>query len=326
MNGRLRIFTWHVHGSYLFYLAQGNYDLYIPVNDKKSNGYSGRGKTFPFGPNVIEIPVEEVKEKEFDLILFQEDDNYLSQQFEILSDKQRVLPKIYLEHDPPWQDSTNELHIVDDNEVLLVHVTHFNRLMWNNRNLKVQVIEHGVMPTTSQYSGSLERGIVVINNLPQRGRLLGFDIFEEIRSEIPLDLIGMGTEEYGIGEVLHPDLPEFISRYRFFFNPIRYTSMGLAVCEAMMIGMPVVGLATTEMPTVFENGVSAFIHTDLKYLKQKMQLLLADHHLSRRIGEQGKAVAEAKFNIKRFTEQWEQTFQSCIAEGKSLDRSKKITA
>lgn len=39
----------------------------------------------------------------------------------------------------------------------------------------------------------------------------------------------------------------FAARYRFLFNPIRYTSLGLAVIEAMMIGMPVVALGTTDM-------------------------------------------------------------------------------
>jgi hypothetical protein len=35
-----------------------------------------------------------------------------------------------------------------------------------------------------------------------------------------------------------------------FFNPIRYTSMGLAVIEVMMSELPIVTLGTTEMTTV----------------------------------------------------------------------------
>src|SRR5690606_22183210 len=100
----------------------------------------------------------------------------------------------------------------------------------------------------SAYTGKYEKGIVVINNLNERGRRLGLDIFLRAREHVPLDLIGMDTKKIGgLGEILHPQLSDFIKDYRFMFNPIRYTSLGLAVIEAMMVGLPVVGLATTEL-------------------------------------------------------------------------------
>jgi len=52
-------------------------------------------------------------------------------------------------------------------------------------------------------------------------------------------------------------LMEAEAEYRFFFNPVRYTSLPLAVCEAMTIGMPIVGLATTELVSVIRNGTTA---------------------------------------------------------------------
>jgi len=309
---RLRIFTWHIHGSYLYYLSQGNYDLYIPVNEEKSEGYYGRGETFPFGDNVYEVPAGEVRDIDFDVVLFQTDQNYFTDQFEILSPDQRKLPRIYLEHDPPWDHPTNAEHPVDDPEVVLVHVTHFNQLMWDNHGLLTRVIEHGVTCKDIPYSGHLNKGIVVINNLPERGRLLGFDIFKEISKHIPLDLAGMGTEEYGIGEVLHPDLPAFISQYRFFFNPIRYTSLGLAVCEAMMQGMPVVGLATTEMAVTIQNGYSGFIDTNISGLIEKMQYLMENHDAAKEMGSNAKETAINKFNISRFNAAWEDLFHHVI--------------
>jgi len=309
---KLRIFTWHVHGSYLYFLSKGNYEIYIPVNDKKSEGYYGRGTTFPFGANVIEIPAAEVKEAEFDVILFQTDENYLKDQFDVLSESQRQLPKIYLEHDPPWGHPTNALHPVVDPAILLVHVTHFNKMMWDNHGLRTVVIEHGVTMPFSHYSGTLNRGIVVINNLPTRGRLLGLDIFEEVSRYIPLDLVGMGAEAYGIGEVLHPDLPEFVSQYRFFFNPIRYTSLGLAVCEAMMLGMPIVGLATTEMSVTIKNGYSGFIHTNTEVLIEHMKYLLDNRDAAIKMGQHARETAIEKFNIKRFANQWETVFAKVV--------------
>jgi glycosyltransferase involved in cell wall biosynthesis len=326
MNFRkLKIFTWHIHGSYLYYLSQGHYDIYIPVTKEKTEGYYGRGETFPFGENVIEIAAEDVKYESFDCILFQTNRNYLVDQHEILSPAQRQLPRIYLEHDPPWKHPTDTRHIVDDPRVQVVHVTHFNRLMWDNHGIRTTVIEHGVTSTTQQYSGEIEKGIVVINNLPSRGRLLGLDVFNDVRKQVPLDLVGMGTGELGLGEVLHPQLPAFQAKYRFFFNPIRYTSLGLAICEAMMLGIPVVGLATTELTTVIRDGINGFIHTDISYLVDKMHELLADKELAKRIGEEGRKTALRKFNIKRFTEDWEKLFQEVKADGSTASQYSMIS-
>jgi hypothetical protein len=304
----LRIFTWHIHGSYLYYLSQGNFQIYIPVNGDKSNRNIGRGATFPFRDNVIEVPVENIPSLDFDCLLFQTAENYTDDQYVILTEQQRRLPRIYLEHDPPRSHPTNTKHVVHDPDVLIVHVTQFNRLMWDNNNIKTKVIEHGVTDPGVRYQGTIEKGIVVINNLPSRGRLLGLDIFNKVRKHVPLDLIGMGTEENGLGEVLHPDLPAFISRYRFFFNPIRYTSFGLAVCEAMMLRMPVVGLATTEMPSVFHNQVNGIIHNDVDYLVKEMLHLIEDKKYAIGIGEAARQTAEHRFNISRFISDWNDVF------------------
>jgi len=320
----MKIFTWHIHGSYLFYLSQGNYDIYIPTKPEKGEGYYGRGETFPFGDNVIEIPHDEVKHHRFDCILFQTNQNYLVDQYEILSAEQRALPKVYLEHDPPRQHPTDTRHIINDPGITLVHVTHFNRLMWDCGNSPTVVIEHGVTDHGHIYKGDIAKGIVVINNLPARGRLLGFDVFKAVKEQIPVDLVGIGTGEWGLGEVLHPQLPAFQSRYRFFFNPIRYTSLGLAICEAMMMGIPVVGLATTELSAVINNGENGFIHTDIDYLIGKMNQLLDNPESAAFIGSKGRETALARFNINRFTTDWEQLFQKVTGNTRSVNREPKL--
>lgn len=307
----LRVLTWHIHGSYLFYLTQTPVEFYLPVKAGKHEGYGGSSGTLPWGINVHDVPAEKVKDLELDCILFQSKKNYLEDQFEILSEQQRALPKIFLEHDPPREVPTDTRHVVDDPGMLLVHVTHFNNLMWDNNNTPSKVIEHGVLiPENIRYSGELEKGIVVINGIVKRGRRLGLDVFRKIQKEVPVDIIGMGSEEVGgLGEVANTKVAAFASRYRFFFNPIRYTSLGLSVCEAMMAGMPVVGLATTEMPVTIVNDVSGYIHTDIDYLIDKMKLLLRDPEKARVLGEGARETAMKKFNIDRFKEEWLRTFE-----------------
>jgi glycosyltransferase involved in cell wall biosynthesis len=304
---RLRVLTWHVHGNYLYYLTQAPHDFYLPVKPGKPEGYGGRAGTLPWGDNVFEVDAQEVPNCEFDIILYQSHKNYLEDRLEILSDQQRQQAQVYLEHDPPREHPTDTKHPVDDPNMLLVHVTQFNRLMWDNNRTPALVIEHGVVvPPDVQYTGEMDRGITVVNNIARRGRRTGADVFQQAREKVALDLVGMNSTDIGgQGEVPYNQLLAFESRYRFFFNPIRYTSMGLAVCEAMMIGMPVVGLATTEMSAVIQNGVNGYVDTDVDYLIGCMQELLASPEKARKVGQGAREYAREHFNIERFARDWD---------------------
>jgi glycosyltransferase involved in cell wall biosynthesis len=306
---RLKILTWHTHGAYLYYLTQAPHDFHVLSKPGRPPGYGGRCGHLPWGDNVHDLPVSEARSQPLDLILFQDDAQYLEDYRHYLSPAQQRLPKIYLEHDPPRTRPVDTRHIVADPNVLLVHCTGFNRLMWDSGRVPTRVIEHGVVAPKACYTGELARGLVVINHIARRGRRLGFDLFQEARSEVPLDLVGMGAEEAGgLGEVAHADLARFAARYRFFFNPIRYTSLGLAVIEAMMVGMPIVALATTEMPTVIRDGSNGFIDTDPRRLIGCMQRLLKDPGEARRLGEEARRTALARFGIERFIADWNQAF------------------
>ena len=307
----LRILTWHIHGTYLYYLSQVPHEFYVPVKPDRPEGYGGRAGTLPWPDNLHEVAAEDVARLPLDCILFQSRKNYLEDQYEILSPAQRRLPRIYLEHDPPREHPTDTRHPVDDPEILLVHVTPFNALMWDNGRTPVCVVEHGVVvPEGIAYSGELARGVVVVNGLRRRGRRLGADVFERARREVPLDLVGMFADEMdGVGELRHGDLLAYAARHRFFFNPIRYTSLGLAVCEAMMIGMPIIGLATTEMVTAVENGVSGYVDTDVDRLIARMRELLADPGAAQRLSAGARRLARERFNIARFSRDWDRAFR-----------------
>ena len=307
----LRILTWHIHGNYLYYLAQAPHEFYLPVKPSRPAGYGGRLPGLPWPDNLHDVPAEQVRELDLDGILFQSRQNYLEDQYEILSEAQRQLPRVYLEHDPPREQPTDTRHIVDDPNVLLVHVTHFNDVMWDSGRTPTRVIEHGVIvPEDVRYTGELERGITVVNGLRTRGRRLGVDVFERVRREIPLDLAGMKAEELGgVGEVGHERLAAFEARYRFFFNPIRYTSLGLSVCEAMMVGLPIIGLATTEMATVVENGVSGYVDTNVANLIEHMRELLRDPQEAQRLSAGARRQALERFHIQRFARDWDEVFR-----------------
>ena len=107
------------------------------------------------------------------------------------------------------------------------------------------------------------------------------------------------------GAVANDQLPERIAAHRFFFNPIRYTSLGLAVIEAMMVGAPVVALATTELASVIRDGDTGLIDTRLERLLDGMRRLLRDPAEARRIGDAGRRLAAERFSIDRFVRDWD---------------------
>lgn len=311
---QLKILTWHVHGNYLYYLTQVPFLFYLPVASPKKPGYFGKTNSFSWGDNVREIAAGEVKNLDVDCIIFQSNFDpqdpfakYITEQIEILSDYQlRYVPKLFVEHDPPRLHPTDTKHILYNSPIPLIHVTHFNQLMWDSGTTQTTVIDHGVtVPRDAHYSGEVDRGVVVVNNLSERGRRLGADIFAYVRKKIPLDLIGIGSKNFqGLGEVSPHELPYAIAKYRFLFHPARYTSLGLTVIEAMMTGLPIVGFATTELPTVITNDVNGYVHTDVDYLIEKMNVLLSDKALAKRLGEHAKKTAQKRFGIQRFIKKW----------------------
>lgn len=307
MRKKLRVLTWHVHGNYLYYLTQVPHDFFLVVDDTRSTHHSGRSGCLPWGDNVHEAHVDRIAGMAFDVVLYQSRAAWDEEREHILSPAQQRLPRIYLEHDPPQGHPTNTRHWVDDAEALLVHVTHYNALMWDSGRTPSRVIEHGVrLLAPARWHGDRACGLVVVNHLQRRGRRLGADVYEVVRQQVPLTLVGMGAEQTpgGAGEVPQHALPGVMAEHRFFFNPIRYTSLGLAVIEAMMVGSPVVGLATTELSSVIADGHNGLIDTRVPRLVDGMRRLLADPAEARRLGEAGRRTAQERFGIQRFIADW----------------------
>ena len=313
----MKVLTWHVHGSYLWYLSQVDVEWYLPVKDGRPEGYGGRSGSFAWPDNVHEVPADEVRAEDYAVVLTQSLRNWQVDRHEILSPEQlRDLPRIHIEHDPPKAWPNESLHPVQDPETLLVHVTPFNALMWESGETPTAVVDHGVVvPDGLEWTGRLERGITVVNNLGRRGRRLGPDVFRRMADAVPLDLAGMNSDEFpeGIGDIGLSDLHRRLGEYRFFLNPIRYTSLGLAVCEAMSLGLPILGLATTEMAVAVEYGVSGYVETDPAKLVEHARRLLRDPSEAAALSEGARKHAAERFGIDRFARDWRQVLDRAAA-------------
>lgn len=314
MARRLRILTWHVHGNYLYALHHVPHDIVVPGLDHSLPGYGSLGSRIPWRDNLTQAPAEALRQMSFDCIVYQSRQNMDDARL-LLTDEQRALPSVYLEHNPPEPHPTDTQHPFRHPRGMIVHVTPFNAAMWDNGDMPVRVVEHGVPDPKVNYDGSLARGIVVANHLARRGRRIGRDIFEEVRRQTPLDLIGMDAEVLGgLGEIPNMEVAAHMARYRYFFSPIRYASLGLSLVEAMLCGLPIVGYATTELPTVITNGKEGYVDTRLTRLIDVARQLNAEPDLARAWGRAARDRALQRFGMARYIDDWVDLFDTLMEQ------------
>ena len=79
------------------------------------------------------------------------------------------------------------------------------------------------------------------------------------------------------------------------------------------MGLPVVGLATSELASVIRNGHDGFLHNDLATLRDVMGELLADARLARSWGQAARRTALERFGIERFVGDWSRLFAEVTA-------------
>jgi len=104
---------------------------------------------------------------------------------------------------------------------------------------------------------------------------------------------------------LHQRLPA----YRVFVNPIRYASLGLAVCEAMALGLPIVGLATTALATVVQNGVNGYAETDVDRVVEHARRPVLDREEAAAL-QGAEADGQGAVRHRRFTADWSAVLQA----------------
>jgi len=283
----LRILTWATRPDYLRCLAQTSHELLVI-----SPGVRSEHGDCP--PNVHQVSAEEARRQKFDLILFQQPGHYLDDQYELLTAAQRRAAKVYLEHEPPREHPVDSRHVVSEANVPVVHVSHFNRLMWDHGHTPTRVIEPGVSPPPVAYSGELDRGLAVLEHVTRR-RALGIDLYDEAKKRAPLDL----AFEFD---------PRAAARYRFFFFPARYASPSLSLLRAMMMGMPVLAYGAGGIDGVVRHGIDGFLEADPPTLVARMHELAADRQRAALLGAAARQNALARFGIARFVADWNRLF------------------
>jgi glycosyltransferase involved in cell wall biosynthesis len=176
-----------------------------------------------------------------------------------------------------------------------VHVTHFNALFWDSGSTRTAVVEHGIPDPGLRYTGELPHLAFVVNEPVRRWRNTGTDLLAHF-AEHPVDAFGIDADLLPAalpqcrqlsfaGNITPAELYEALPQRRVYLHLNRWTSLGLSLIQAMLLGLPVVVLDTTEASRAVPPEVGA-LSNDLDVLRREAALLLRDPDEARRRGEQ----------------------------------------
>ena len=317
----MRILIWDVHGGYTDAL------LHVPeqfwycrdhaeaqTGPLTANGLRRRSVDRP--ANATEVTVERLRDEPPDLVIAQRLEEVAAIE-SLLGGRRpgRDLGAVFLEHNTPKGSVPDTRHpLADQRDWQLVHVTHFNRLLWDCGDAATTVIEHGLPDPGYRYTGALDRLAFVVNEPVRRWRTTGTDLLPSFAA--------FGVDAYGIdgdrllpafgdrcprlrfgGNLSSAELEQALAGHRAYLHLTRWTSLGLTLIGAMMLGLPVLALGTTEAFRAVPAGAGV-CSTEVDELVAAAELLLRDPELARAWGEAGRAHALERFGIDRFVAAW----------------------
>lgn len=312
----MNILVWHVHGSWTTAFVQGAHRYLLPTLPGRGPWGGGRPAAWDWPAAAVEVTPDDLADAPVDVVVLQRPEEIELAERWLGRRPGRDVPAVYLEHNAPREHAATSRHpMADRDDLALVHVTHFNRLMWDTGSTATTVVEHGIVDPGHRYTGELPSAAVVVNEPVRRNRVTGTDLLPRFAAAVPLDVFGMGTD--GLGDVLGTgpelrvlgDLPQHrmhaeLARRRAYLHPLRWTSLGLALLEAMHLGLPVVALATTEAHEAVPPG-TGYCSTDPARLVDGLRELVAEPELARETGNAARAHALARYGLDAFLTAWD---------------------
>ncbi len=309
----MRVLLWHVHGSWTTAFVHGPHDYVLPVDAGRTPDGRGRARTWDWPPSAREVPVDALRDEPVDVVVLQRPHEAdLLERWTGLT-AGRTVPAVYLEHDTPRGPAAATRHPVADRpDLTLVHVTGFNAVMWDAGSTPTRVIEHGVVDPGPLWTGERERVAAVVNEPVRRWRVAGTDLLVRIARDVPAEVYGMGLRELAAhvpsGTTLREDLPQArlhreLAGARAYLHPYRWTSLGLALVEAMTLGMPVLALAATAVPESVPDDAGV-VSADPDVLRAAARRLLADPDEAAERGRAARRHALDRFSLDRFLNRW----------------------
>ena len=132
--------------------------------------------------------------------------------------------------------------------------------------------------------------------------------------------LGIEGRMHFLGAQPHAKVLELMQQAEIFALPSQVAKSGeceglpIVILEASACGVPVVATYHSGIPEAVMDGETGFLvaEKDDRALAEKLDLLLGDRALGRRLGSRGRELIEAKFDIRQQTAKLEDIYRSLI--------------
>ncbi|MEN3358035.1 MAG: hypothetical protein V7637_2017, partial [Mycobacteriales bacterium] len=123
--------------------------------------------------------------------------------------------------------------------------------------------------------------------------------------------VGQAGDLGECGDLSLPALHDALALRRCYLHPCRWTSLGLALIEAMLLGLPVVAVGSTEAYEAVPPDAGV-VSTRLDRLLGAARDYVADPDLAAAVGARARAAALRRYGLDRFLADWDRLLEEVV--------------
>jgi len=202
-----------------------------------------------------------------------------------------------------------------------------------SRSSKIKVIYNGIKISNFQakaFQSEKEFLIASVGTLnPHKGMQFLIKAIPKIKTEFPgirLEIIGDGpykrvlineTKKLKLKDYVKftgfvKDVEKYLTRFDLYVQPSLSESFGLAITQAMSVGLPVVATNTGGIPEVVTDGKSGLLveAADPQALTDAILFLLRNPKKAREMGKVAEKEAKLKFDLDSMIKELEKVYES----------------
>ncbi|MCI0329330.1 MAG: glycosyltransferase [candidate division Zixibacteria bacterium] len=116
------------------------------------------------------------------------------------------------------------------------------------------------------------------------------------------------------GNAVHAEIPGYLQKVDILVNPSLRESFGVSVLEAQACEIPVIASDIGGLPEVVQDGVTGFLvpPTDVNALAEKIELLVSDESLRKRMGKGGREFVKKNYDWSENAKIMERLYDSLV--------------